>query len=93
MLKTSRDGTIICALDRVDGISNFQTKAVLVDYEVVLDRDATEEWTVFDSSFELIDSDGHIHEGDILCEDMADPEHIGVMDSRHTLYPGTRATF
>ncbi len=88
-LETSYLGSIKCSLDRVKKLVNFQTKALVVDYEVLLDNSASEEWNVYDSCFHVIDDEGHIHEGSAICNTMISPKKEG--DTSFTLYPGTRA--
>ena len=90
-IKQSWNGSLKCALDHVKSLANFKNTVLLVDYEVIVDRDASENWEVFDSEFKVIDDKGHIHEGEVVCEEMISPQQEA--SGRETLYPGTRATF
>ena len=90
-IKQSWNGSLKCALDYVKSLANFKNSYLLVDYEVIVDRDASENWEVFESEFKVIDNKGHIHEGKVVCEEMISPQQEA--SGRETLYPGTRATF
>ena len=83
------DGILVCGYDNVKNIVNFQTRALVIDYQCILDRDADENWRLYKGDFKVIDSDGFIHDGDVLCEMMLYP--IKSVENGHTLYKGTRA--
>ena len=92
-LEEGRDGSLRCYLEYVNNLSNFQSHALVIDYEVVMDRDASENWDVYASSFLAIDDSGHIHKGRLLCEYIVSPERIGAKENGETLYRGTRETY
>ena len=93
MLKEGKDGAIRCGLEKVSNIAAFQTHALMIDFEVIMDRDSSEDWRVFGSCFKVIDDSGHIHEGKVLCDEMVSPEKYGAKEYSTTLYPGTREVF
>ncbi len=83
------DGILVCGYDTVKNIVNFQTRALVIDYQCILDRDSDENWSLYKGDFKVIDNDGFIYDGDVLCEMMLYP--IKSVESGHTLYKGTRA--
>ena len=83
------DGILVCGYDNVKNIVNFQTRALVIDYQCILDRDSDENWNLYKGDFKVIDSDGFIHDGDVICEMMLYP--IKSVENGHTLYKGTRA--
>ena len=89
MLEQDDDGIIVCALDRVKNIVNFQTHSLVIDYQCILDKDSDENWRVYESEFKVIDEEGFIHEGHVICEDIIYP--IKSVENGHTLFKGTRA--
>ena len=89
MLEQDDDGIIVCALDRVKNIVNFQTQSLVIDYQCILDKDSDENWRVYESEFKVIDEEGFIHEGHVICEDIIYP--IKSVENGHTLFKGTRA--
>lgn len=91
LLEESRDGSIQCSMNDIGRLMNFQCKTLLIDYEVILDKNAPEDIYVSDSDFKVIDQEGFIHEGDTICDRMVDIETT--VQGGETLYPGTRAVF
>lgn len=89
MLDTDDDGIVVCGYERVNNIVNFQTKALVIDYQCLLDKDADDNWRVYEQEFKVIDNDGFIHEGAVICENLLYP--IKSVENGHTLYKGTRA--
>ena len=89
MLDEDDNGIIVCALDRVKNIVNFQTHSLVIDYQYILDKDSDENWRVYESEFKVIDEEGFIHEGQVICEDIIYP--IKSVENGHTLFKGTRA--
>ena len=89
MLDEDDNGIIVCALDRVKNIVNFQTHSLVIDYQCILDKDSDENWRVYESEFKVIDEEGFIHEGQVICEDIIYP--IKSVENGHTLFKGTRA--
>lgn len=90
-LEESEDGSIQCRFGSVKKMVNFQTTALVIDYEVVMDRKAEWQWLVNGADFVIVDDEGHIHEGDTICRYMKSPK--GLADSLEFVYPGTRAQF
>lgn len=88
MLDQDDEGIIVCALDRVKNIINFQTHSLVIDYQCILDKDSDENWRVYESDFKVIDEEGFIHEGHVICEDIIYP--IKSVENGHTLFKGTR---
>ena len=88
MLDQDDEGIIVCALDRVKNIVNFQTHSLVIDYQCILDKDSDENWRVYESDFKVIDEEGFIHEGHVICEDIIYP--IKSVENGHTLFKGTR---
>ena len=89
MLDTDEDGIVVCGYERVKNIVNFQTKALVIDYQCILDKDADDNWRVYEQDFKVIDNEGFIHEGAVICESIQYP--IKTVENGHTLYKGTRA--
>ena len=89
MLDQDDEGIIVCSLDRVKNIVNFQTHSLVIDYQCILDKDSDENWRIYDSDFKVIDEEGFIHEGHVICEDIIYP--IKSVENGHTLFKGTRA--
>ena len=89
MLDEDENGIIVCALDRVKNIVNFQSHSLVIDYQCILDKDSDENWRVYESEFKVIDEEGFIHEGHVICEDIIYP--IKSVENGHTLFKGTRA--
>ena len=83
------DGILVCGYDNVKNIVNFQTRALVIDYQCILDKDSDENWDVYKQDFKVIDNDGFIHEGDVLCDRIHYP--VKTVENGHTLYKGTRA--
>lgn len=90
-LEESDDGSIQCSLGCVKKMVNFQTSALVIDYEVVMDRKADWQWLVCGANFNLIDDNGEIHEGDTICSNMKSPK--GLTESLKFVYPGSKAKF
>ena len=57
-LKESEDGSIQCSIGWIKKMVNFQTTALVIDYEIVLSKDAEEEWGVGPYDFTVIDTEG-----------------------------------
>lgn len=89
MLDSDDDGILVCGYERVKNIVNFQTRYLVIDYQCILDKDADENWRIYESDFKVIDNDGFIHEGEVICEDIK--YSIRSVENGHTLYKGTRA--
>ena len=89
MLDEDDNGIIVCALNRVKDIVNFQTHSLVIDYQCILDKDSDENWRVYESEFKVIDEEGFIHEGQVICDDIIYP--IKSVENGHTLFKGTRA--
>ena len=89
MLDEDENGIIVCALDRVKNIVNFQSHSLVIDYQCILDKDSDENWRVYESEFKVIDEEGFIHEGQVICDDIIYP--IKSVENGHTLFKGTRA--
>lgn len=89
MLISDDEGILVCAYERVKDIVNFHTNALVIDYQCILDKDADEDWQVYKSDFKVIDDEGFIHEGDVICDRFLYP--IKSVENGHTLYKGTRA--
>lgn len=90
-LEESKDGSIQCSIGWIKKMTNFQISALIIDYEVIMDRDADWEWPVCGADFSVIDEYGHIHKGEFLCDHILSPERIE--HSSDTLFPGTRGTY
>ena len=90
-LGEASNGSVKCDRDTVKKMVNFQAKALLIDYEVILDKKADDDEYISHGDFLVIDEDGHIHQGETICERMLIADK-GV-DTGTSLYPGTRATF
>ena len=90
-LEESRDGSVQCSIGWIVRMVNFKTKALIIDYEVVLDRDSDWDWPVCAEHFPVIDDTGQIHKGEFICKDIITPQRIpGGAD---TLFPGTRGKY
>ena len=90
-LEESEDGSIQCSLGLVKKMANFQSTALVIDYEVIMDRKADWQWLVCGADFDLIDENGEIHEGNTICRSMKSPK--GLTESLKFVYPGSRAKF
>ena len=90
-IEKSRDGSLQCGVGWIKKMVNFKATALIIDYEVIMDRDAADNWDIRDYHFPVIDDTGHIHEGRFICEDMVSPN--GLSAGILTLFPGTRATY
>lgn len=91
-LDEARDGSIFCRMKNVNKMVNFRTKALLIDYEVILDKKSPDDMFVHDSDFRIVDNYGHVHNGKNLCNRMVDIEK-GVDGFGDMIYPGTRLLF
>ena len=89
VLDPDDDGILVCGYERVKDIANFQTRALVIDFQCILDKDADEDWRIYEGDFKVIDNEGFIHEGDVLCDRIHYP--IKTVENGHTLYRGTRA--
>lgn len=90
MLTEDENGVIVCAYGNVHDIVDFQTKSPLViEYHCSLDRDAADEWYLWESDFKVIDTDGFIHEGHVICDNILYP--VPSVENGFTLFKGTRA--
>ena len=90
-LKESPDGSIRCGDGRISKRSDFQATALVIDYEVFLDRKSEDNWIVDGDDFTVIDDTGLIHKGVMVCPSMASPK--GLSGGIDKLYPGSRGLF
>ena len=90
-LEEAEDGSIQCGVGSVKKMVNFQTTALVIDYEVIMDRKADWQWLVCGANFVLVDEMGEIHKGDTICMNMKSPK--GLTDGLAFVYPGTKARF
>ena len=90
-LQESEDGSIQCSIGWIKKMVNFQTTALVIDYEIVLSKDAEEEWDVGPYDFTVIDTEGQIYRGEFICHDIVSPK--GLSMGIRQLYPGTKGKF
>lgn len=90
-LKESKDGSIQCYIGWIKKMVNFKASALLIDYEVFLDRKTKWDWSVHAADFPIIDENGDIYEGEFLCDSIVSPEQL--KNSPRTLFPGTRGRY
>lgn len=90
-LEESDDGSIQCGVGSVKKMVNFQTTALVIDYEVVMDRKADWNWLVCGADFVIIDENGEIHRGDTICRYMKSPK--GLAEALQFVYPGSKARY
>lgn len=90
-LKESRDGSVQCSIGWIKKMVNFKITALIIDYEIIMDRNADCNWDVCASHFPIIDDTGHIHEGEEICDSIISPK--GLSGGVDTLYPGTRGKY
>jgi hypothetical protein len=90
LLRVAEDGLQSCLLDRVENMSDYRIRALVVEYQCILDRGAAEaDWTLGGEDFKVVDNDGFIHGGSVLCDRISYP--VKTVEDQHTLYGGTRA--
>ena len=90
-LEESRNGSIQCSIGWIKNMVNFQTKALIIDYEIIIDRKSEDEWSVHAADFPIIDENGNIYIGEFICSDIV--SHDPLSDEQSHMYPGTRASF
>lgn len=91
MLDEDEEGVLVCGHEYVSNISNFQTRALVIEYQCILDKYAQKEWSLYEEYFKVIDNEGYIHIGKSICKNMLYP--VKSEKDGHTLYAGTRANF
>lgn len=90
-LEESKDGSIQCCIGRIKKMSNFQITALVIDFEIIMDRKADWDWSVCPGYMPVIDDSGGVHEGEFICDSFVTPERIS--NNPDTLYPGTKGKF
>ena len=90
-LKEAEDGSIQCSIGWIKKMVNFQTTALVIDYEVIMDRAAEWDWPICGANFSVIDEMGQIHKGEQICKDIVSPK--GLSGGIDWLYPGTKGQF
>ncbi len=90
-LEEAKDGSIQCSIGWIKKMVNFQTTALFIDYEVIMDRKSDWDWPVCAADFPIIDEAGEIHKGEFICDTIVSPERIA--GSADTLFPGTRGKY
>lgn len=90
-LEESRNGSIQCSIGWIKKMVNFQTTALVIDYEIIMDRRSQNDWCVSAYDFPIIDESGQIHQGEFICDDIVSPDRLS--DGNSKLYRGTKATF
>ena len=90
-IEESRNGSVQCSIGWIKKMVNFQTKALIIDYEITIDRKSEDEWSVHAADFPIIDENGLIYVGEFICSDIVSPEPLS--DEHSHMYPGTKATF
>lgn len=89
MLVEDDNGVIVCGYERVKDITDCQTRSLVIEYQCILDNHAEDEWYLWEEDFKVIDSNGFIHEGSVICEDIIYP--MNSVENGFILYKGTRA--
>ena len=90
-LTESRDGSVQCSIGWIKKMVNFKTTALIIDYEIIMDKKADWDWRVLAADFPVIDDRGQIHKGESLCDSIVSPE--GLSGGIDTIYPGTRGKY
>lgn len=90
-LREADDGSIECFFGWVKNMANFQTTALVVDYEIILERKADQSVSLMTDEYQVIDEFGQIHTGEHICRSLVSPK--GLSGGIYTLYPGTRGRF
>lgn len=90
-LEKTPDGSIQCFMERAKHLDDFHTTALVIDYEIILDKDADREWPVRADDFLIVDETGLIHKGFLICDKMLSPK--GLSRGINRLYPGTRGQY
>ncbi len=90
-LEESSDGSVRCSMGRIKHLDDFHTSALVIDYEIIMDRDADWEWPVHAEDFPIVDETGLIHKGCLICDKSLSPK--GLSGGIDRLYPGTRGKY
>ena len=89
-LEESKDGSIQCYIGWIKKMVNFQTTALVIDYEIILERKSDWDWSVCAAHVPIVDDTGQIHEGEFICNRIVSPERLRGADK---LYPGTKGQY
>lgn len=88
--ESAKDGSLQCSIGWIKKMVNFQTTALIIDYEIILERKSDWDWSVCAPHFPIIDETGQIHEGEFICTSIISPERLRGADK---LYPGTKGQY
>ena len=88
--ESAKDGSLQCSIGWIKKMVNFQTTALIIDYEIVLERKSDWDWSVCAAHFPIIDDTGQVHEGEFICSSIVTPER---MRGAEKLYPGTKGQY
>lgn len=88
--ESAKDGSLQCYIGWIKKMVNFQTTALIIDYEIILERKSDWDWSVCAAHFPIIDDAGVIHEGEFICKSIISPERLRGADK---LYPGTKGQY
>lgn len=88
--ESSKDGSLQCSIGWIKKMVNFETTALIIDYEIILERKSDWDWSVCAAHFPIIDDTGQIHEGEFICDSIVSPERRRSADK---LYPGTKGQY
>ena len=88
-LDEDEEGRKYCSEGTVFDMRNYQTRALVVEYLCEMDAGAKDSMYLLEDKFKVIDNEGFIHEGHMLCEMMDYP--LRFVKDGHTLFGGTRA--
>ncbi len=88
-LDEDEEGRKYCSEGTVFDMRNYQTRALVVEYLCELAAGAKDSVCLFEYKFKVIDNEGFIHEGHMLCEMMDYP--LRFVKDGHALFGGTRA--
>jgi hypothetical protein len=88
-LDEDEEGRKYCSEGTVFDMRNYQTWALVVEYLCELAPGAKDSVYLLEDKFKVIDNEGFIHEGHMLCEMMDYP--LRFVEDGHTLFGGTRA--
>lgn len=88
--ESAKDGSLQCSIGWIKKMVNFQTTALIIDYEIILERKSDWDWSVCAAHFPIIDDAGVIHEGEFICSSIVSPDRLRGADK---LYPGTKGQY
>ena len=88
-LDEDEEGRKYCSEGTVSNMRNYQTRALVVEYLCELAPGAKDSVYLLEDKFKVIDNEGFIHEGHMLCEMMDYP--LRFVEDGHTLFGGTKA--